>query len=207
MLDPQFGPFRRTFVALCFVAATFSLPGVARAQQDTNVSADDSPFRSGQIGAEFGIGGSFASVGLLRFSDPQRAWLLDLQAIAARHSAATSLDDEESTDTGHSLALRLGHRRYRAVTTSVQRFTTFGVSGRVSGGSSDNGGWSENGAGAFAELGGAWMVRPNFSLGAVWSASLEYQRYTDERPTSVLASRSELELSLGTVRVRGNIYF
>lgn len=216
MLDHSVGSRYRSALLLSAVAAALAAPIATQAQSGASASAEDSPFRAGQMGVEFGLGGSFASVGLLRFSAPRRAWLFDVQAQVGRRSDETfgegGGDRIEINNNGYGVSGRVGARRYRPVTSSVERFSTLGVSVQTSGSESEASEFyvsetSSVGAGVFAELGAAWMVKPNLSLGAVWGASLKYSRITEERETGSRSTSSTLLFSMGTVGVRGNIYF
>lgn len=203
-------------IAALAIASTALLPRLSMAQA---ASADASPFRTGQTAVEFGVDGSFASVGLLRFTAPRRALLFDIQANVARvrneytdRGVAGPLPDDDA-ETVYRLGARLGLRSYRAVTARVERFSTFGLRTELSKTRQSFQLQSINStntaAGAFAELGGAWMVTPNLSLGAVWNASLLYSRYDREYGTisSSESKESTLAFSFGNVAIRANLYF
>jgi hypothetical protein len=173
-------------------------------------SGEASPFRPKQWGVEFGLGGNFASVGLLRFQTAQRALLFDVEGSVLRQ---TPVDGPTRTSTGG--AARLGVRRYRNIQPAVVGFGTLGA--LVSGGRTTNFVNLANnppqkivqstvGAGAFADIGAAWMVTPNLSLGAVWSTTLDYTR-SDSEVLGVSRSSSAISLAFGSVGLRGNIFF
>lgn len=200
----------RSFAVLVAIGLIGVTPDLSHGQ---SFNADASHFRPGQMGVEFGVGGTFTSVGLLRFTDLRRALLFDVQAQLGRRSngssiAGVSLPDEDA-ETTYLLSTRLGLRRYRAVTENVERFATLGVQAQFSRTSLElrpSFVTETKAGGAFAELGAAWMVTPNLSLGAVWNASLLYA--SDTR--TVLGNEtnsSQLLANLGTVAIRANIYF
>lgn len=189
-------------------------------------TTDSAPFRAGQYGVEFGIGG-FTSLGVLRFSTPQRALLFDVDGFVRRSRVETANFPNDAT-TSYRVSARAGVRRYRPVTSTVQRFTTLGVFGRSERSTSfvatarglpnmepqtntarvqSRG----NTGGLFAELGAAWMVKPRLSLGAAWNAEARYSRFSTI-PEPLIPGVSETRrsawgFSIGTVSVRGNLYF
>jgi len=192
------------------VAAVVVGPSLVFAQ-----SGDALPFRPQQWGVEFGVGGNFASAGVLRFQTAQRALLMDVQGNVTRVSPA----DESDALMNASGAVRLGVRRYRSIRPVVVGFSTFGASisaARTNEFASTPSGTSTDpaflikstdvGAGVFADLGATWMVAPNLSLGAVWTATLDYTRIKTERMGGTGTS-DRVWLRFGTVGVRGTLYF
>lgn len=183
-------------------------------------SADSTPFRAGQWGAEFGLG-NFASAGVLRFRSPTKAWFGSASGLVQRSTSDEFLRPREQTQ----FDLSLGHRWYRPVTPRIWQFATVGAlvgygttelittvsmvgqpmtavnrltTERVTGG-------------AFADLGAQWLVTPQLALGASWQAQATVGRQTEDGavPRNVItdATGTTLGLSLGRVAVRGTLYF
>jgi len=146
------------------------VPAAAAAQDSTR--ADTTPFHAGQWAALFSGGFSIASLGVLRFTAPTRAWLLDF-GFSGGHSHNTSrVNDTLVVDAFTSNAdvnARVGRRFYQGRGKSVASFQTLGVPGA---GFCDNG-WN---AGAFGELGGAYLITPRFSIGGTASVAFSYTR-------------------------------
>jgi len=170
-------PLRSGFAALLLV-----LPAATAAQDSTR--ADTTPFHSGQWAALFSGGLSIASLGFMRFTAPTRAWLLDFR-FSGGHSHGTSrLNDSLVTDGFSSNADvngRVGRRFYQARGKSVASFQTLGVLGgfhHACGGQTSAPGSCANGwdAGAFGELGGAYLITPRFSIGGTASVAFSYTR-------------------------------
>ena len=170
-------PLRSGFAALLLV-----VPAAAAAQDSTR--ADTTPFHAGQWAALFSGGFSIASLGVLRFTAPTRAWLLDF-GFSGGHSHNTSrVNDTLVVDAFTSNADVNAHVRrrfYQGRGKSVASFQTLGVLGgfhhmcqaqKPAPGFCDNG-WN---AGAFGELGGAYLITPRFSIGGTASVAFSYTR-------------------------------
>lgn len=185
--------------ALCLLTIFFAIPTAAQ-------SAPDSlSFRRGQWGAEFGVGTHASSLGVLRFLSPRRALVLDGTTQYSRMTRDPSI---KVTD--QSLDLRIGLRTLRAVAPRVRQYFTVGVSGGVnrqsqrqeyefSGTTSQFNTTSRSTSqGAFANLGGLWLVNAHLALGANWEASFtrlnSVQR--SENPMQKVTSTSHI-LSAG----------
>lgn len=201
------------------VPLALSVPSQLHAQ---GFAADSSPFRAGQWGVEFALG-NYASVGLLKFRTPTQALLFDVRASWSRTDVerpASSAQPSLPAANSVRLVTRTGLRRYRPVSATVQSFVTLGLLGEYR---RDEGFSSAQvilpdstyrvsipftnrtiAAGLFAELGAAWMVTPNLSLGAAWNAGASYGRVRTDSPE---LTRTSWTLSLGEVGVRGNFYF
>jgi hypothetical protein len=186
-----------------------SVPAALSAQD-----ADVLPFRAGQWGAEFIASGGFNGAGVLRFLAPGRA--LVLEGAASR----SEIDYQRATDrTLTGIQLRLGHRWYRPAHARVVQSLTIGVSGQRS---SER--YDENlevgelsaratSGGAFAEVGAAWMVAPQLSLGASWGGALQYVRSTSViRPVPAPAQTEtvrgrQLNATIGQLGLRVSLFF
>src|SRR5437867_8481591 len=104
-------------------------PSLASAQDS---APDTIPFHRRQWAAQFAGGTSFASLGVLRFTAPTRAWLLDF-GFSGGHSHNTSrVNDTLVVDAFTSNAdvnARVGRRFYQGRGKSVASFQTLGVLG------------------------------------------------------------------------------
>jgi len=160
-------------------------PTLVAAQAD---APDTIPFHSRQWAAQFAGGTSFASLGVLRFTAPTRAWLLDLR-FTGGHSHDTVYENDtlafEHATSSASVDARIGRRFYQGRGKSVVSFQSVGLLGGfdhlcnkdtrppVSGFCFN--GWT---AGAFGELGGAYLITRRFSIGGAATATFSYQRGT-----------------------------
>ena len=186
------------------VAAALIVPSVARAQEIER-------FQRGQWGAEFGLSYAYASLGVLRFTSPTRAWVADVStSYYWRHeSYSDTVIHSSGTADYTSAMLRLGRRGFKPMGTRVYRTLTGGILGTFnaerysSSGSPVQIQW---GAGVFAELGAQWMVATHLSLGAVWGVSARYTTRTS-RTTFVRQRSTSAELQLGNLGLRGAFYF
>jgi len=166
-------------VLLSLVAFSF-----ARAQESTPAS----PFHGGQWAMQFGGGASLFDLGVLHFTSAHSAWLLDLSTSSAIIDAtSTSLGTSSSADQQQlNLAARFGKRSYQIRRAAVVSFHTISLEG----------GWSDqlfNGtfgmsrftqwnAGLNGELGGAYMLSPDLSLGGTADLSAGYLSYKRSDP-------------------------
>jgi len=188
-----------SLVLLCIV--TPAIRGLAQ-------SPDSLAFRPGQWGAEFHVESGFAGAGALHFTSPTWAWLLDLGARYTRSAAASS--GLAASNDALSLSLRIGRRRYAAITHHVAPWTAFGITALY--------GWQRStrdtltarghsiGGGLFGTLGATWFVTPHLGLGAQWgvTALYIYQRDSDSFGDS---SYNALSVSLPNMALVGQIYF
>ncbi|MCC6245836.1 MAG: hypothetical protein IT353_23590 [Gemmatimonadaceae bacterium] len=209
---------RRCLVALC--AAIFAAPLAAQ-------QSDSLPFRAGQWGAEFSAA-NFSGVGVLRFSNPRRAWLMDLQGSVTRQSGSSErmTNADVSTDS-ETAQFRLGRRAYKPLVSRVVRYVGGGLSARYA--SFDQYPTpfsvspplvytptrSQFEAGLFAEVGAQWMITPNLGLGAAWSADVHVGRaetssltlYSGLPPSNTKSTVNTISASLGALAIRGSIFF
>jgi hypothetical protein len=149
--------------------------------------ADTSVFRRGQWAAQFTGSVSLTGLGVLRFSAPTRAVLLDV-VLAGGHAKQTIRDTAGTRSTSvsnFSLNTRLGSRVYHPRGSSAALYHTVGVAVGFShtcflapGGSCSNG-WN---GGVFADFGGAYLVTPRLSLGGSVGLNFTYQRSLSEGP-------------------------
>ncbi len=169
---------------VCMVLALW--PTLASAQDS---APDTIPFHRHQWAAQFAGGTSFASLGVLRFTAPTRAWLLDFR-FTGGHSHDRQYVQDTLVGDGYTsnanIDARIGRRFYQGRGKSVVSFQTVGLIGgyahacqsfkqpTVSGGSCSNG-WT---AGAYGELGGAYLITRHFSVGGTATVAFSYQRST-----------------------------
>lgn len=121
-----------------FLAATLALACLTSplAAQDSSAT----PFRAGQWGMEFSAGNAWLGAGLLRFSSPTRAWLIDgriygsWQRLRRDVSPDTIplLVDSEQENRDASISLGLGRRAYRPLGRRALRIVEGGVRAGVS---------------------------------------------------------------------------
>src|SRR5258705_3326299 len=148
-------------------------PGILHAQDGP--PPDSLPFRRGQWAAQFGGGARFVTLGVLRFSSPRSAWVLDAR-VSGGHGHFEAIFTDSTGDTTitsfnsvASVTFRVGRRFLRTARGAVVTFYGLGVLGGFSHDASGNGrsaqeshGWH---AGAFGELGGTYLVTDTFGIG------------------------------------------
>ena len=166
------------------VAALLLLP-VTVFGQDSTANSNATPFRKGQWAAQFQAGTGFSSLGFVKFRSPTRALVLDLR-LGGAHSEELTTDSSGASrfsglNSNAFKQVRFGWRRYSGdgATAKVVSHYSFGVlagfnhyaSGNPTGSSQTNG-WT---AGAFADVGGTYLITSRFGIGALATASLSYQ--------------------------------
>ena len=198
---------------LCFVLA-FS-PTLASAQDATT---DTIPFRRHQWAAQFAGGTSFASLGVLRFTAPTRAWLLDFRFTGGHSHDKDYVHDTLVGDGYTSKAnvdARIGRRFYQGRGKAVVSFQTVGLLGgyahacsaftapTVSGHSCSNG-WT---AGAFGELGGAYLITHSFNIGGTATVAFSYERTTQRSSGGAVARGWAYSGSIQGLSFAATVYF
>jgi hypothetical protein len=177
---------------------------------------DTLPFRAHQWAFLFTGGSSFAGLGVLKFTAPSRAWIINIggSALHARSDVPLTPDTTDTrTQNAATLTLRLGRRFYQSRGHEVVSYQTVGITGGVNrfcshdtlvgfANSSCSTGWA---AGIFGELGAQYLLTPRLSIGGQFNAGLNFQL---TRSTNALPAREwELQLSFGQVGFGGAIYF
>ena len=193
---------RHHLIAVCALVCCVH-PLRAQSRADTTTG-----FRRGQWAVEFIPGSSFTTVGVLRFSTPTRAWVLDGSANYSHQTAtATGAPDQSANSAG--LSARFGPRWYHAEYERVVSFVGLGITGNYFGNSQSassanrDESWS---AGAYGELGLQYLLTPHLALGvrgnalASRSSSSNTQNGTTSRTTSY-------SFGLGSPQVIGAFYF
>jgi hypothetical protein len=165
---------------------------------------------------QFGGGFTLASIGVLKFTAPTRAWLLDV-AISGSHDKATTHSTVPTDTTVSSfdsraiLSVRWGRRFYQARGGKIASFQTLGVLGgfnHAAGGSSGGPGGESNGwsAGVFGEAGAAFFVASRLSVGGAAAATLSYSRTINRFPSGRSVAWS-YQASAPAVRFIATLYF
>lgn len=139
----------------------------------------ETPFRAGQWAAQF-TGGSFSSLGVVKFRSATRALVLDVH-VGAVHQEQFTNDTVDIVNSNVSIDVRVGRRSYRSVTEKVVAQHSLGlavgfdhnVSTNPFLGSTTSNAWQ---AGPFGELGAVYLITPHIGVGATGSASVTYGR-------------------------------
>ncbi|HEY2853634.1 MAG TPA: hypothetical protein VGJ18_12350 [Gemmatimonadaceae bacterium] len=188
-----------TLISVCVLAH----PSYAQASADTA-----SAFRRGQWGVEFIPTTTLTEGGVLRFSTPSRAWVLDGSASFDNESnTVTSGPDQSARTIG--VNARIGPRWYHSEYERVVRFAGVGVTGSYSGvsqsGPNNNRGESWT-AGAYGELGLQYLFTRHLGLGvrADVVVSRLSQHFTESGGTQHLTID---RLALNPLHIIGAFYF
>ena len=190
-------------------------PTLAGAQ---DAATDTIPFHRHQWAAQFAGGTSFASLGVLRFTAPARAWLLDFR-FTGSHSHDSQYLQDTLTGNGYrsnaNVDARIGRRFYQGRGKSVVSFQTVGLLGGyahacqefkqppTSGGSCSNG-WK---AGAFGELGGAYLITRRFSIGGTATVGFSYERTTSRSSSGAVVKQWSYSASIQGLSFAATVYF
>jgi len=159
-------------------------PGVLRAQDTTT---DSTAFHAGQWAAQFGGGANLFNLGVLKFTSPTSAKLLEIDflAIIVDGHRTDFSGTAESDDKVTQLNVRLGKRSYRTPRGKIVSFHSLALEAGYFGrlldfqfGRQRARQWN---AGLYWEVGAAYRVTPSLSVGgtASVSAGYLYQRRED----------------------------
>ncbi len=191
-------------LAITILALTAATTAIAAQEAVT-------PFHRGQWGADFTTSYAFAGAGVVRFTSPTRAWVMDLSTNyrrdTNRYQDTTNSQSRSSID--GDLTLRLGRRSYRPIGDRVYRTLTLGVLGNFRHQANNAPGLyrsSSYGTGIFGDIGAQWMVTPHLSLGAQWGGNLSWNAYRSKSGPNVQRA-SSFSASAGTLGLRGALYF
>jgi hypothetical protein len=151
--------------------------------------------------------------GVLRFSTPSRAWVLDGTASVDRQTQSVSTMFGEQTERSWYVNGQFGPRWYQAMSAHVARFVGLGV--LASYGRADFQGSSSSGSiwtlGAYGEAGMQYMLTRYLGLGgrATLSASRNDSKNVNEAPQgfTVTSKSTSYHLGLNAVQLTGTIYF
>jgi hypothetical protein len=177
------------------------------------------PFRAGQWGAEVRVF-SDAGAGLLRFTAPNRAWILDF-AITAEAGNVTDPDGTTHDTRTVFARSRVGLRTYRPLIRSTGSTSARAAAFTAFGGSVD-GFWRSDerflgsrqgsfGLGAFIEAGGSAFVTDYLALSASVEAVIggRYDVWTTPSPGGGRDKRVSRDIfaSLGSIRLFASVFF
>lgn len=160
------------------------------AQESTT---DTTPFHGGQWAMQFGGGASLFSLGVLRFTGPRGAWLLDV-ATSAQFLDAKRTDKLGGTTTSADqqfmdVDVRLGRRFYQTPRRHVVSFQTIAVEGGFNDQMVDvpqgNVRQTISYTGLNFEIGGAYMVTSSVSLGGTASIGTGYYNLKQDDPFTI----------------------
>ena len=180
----------------------------AQATADTTTAS----FHHGEWGAGFIVSGGVTNAGVLRFSTPTLAWVLDGSASWDRGSASGS-GNTEQTVRSSSISAQLGPRWYHAMSGHATRYLGFGASGAYSHGQSSaspsqNTIWS---VGAYGEAGMQYMLTRWLGIG--WRGTLSGSRGESKNIEQTGPGVTNIQqftwyhAGLDAVQLTGTIYF
>ena len=190
-------------------------PGHAACAQQSAPS-DTAPFRRGQWALQFAGGSNFAGLGALKFTSPRSAWLLDFQFSGGHSHQQIPISPDSVAEQFNSTARftsRAGKRFYQP-RHEVASYQTLGVLGGFAHdcygssalplGSYCSNGWT---AGAFGEIGAAYLPTPHLSLGGALGVSFAYARTRYGYPGGPTTTSWSYAGTLGTLSLNVTLYF
>lgn len=177
---------RFAVAVLVAVASTF-IPAGGQAQETVP-----------KWGAEATLGGTTAGGGLLRFSNPSRAWILQSSFQLERIS-----DDLNGAEHFVSGDVRLGMRFYRRANEATRPFTT--ISGLIV--YQEFGGTGTFRPGAVLEFGASHFFSRHVSLGASADLRAVYSREQVGGGAPGGFERSRFSILFSGIRLVGGVYF
>ena len=199
-------------LSLVLASACLMVGDVRPLIAQTSAESTTAAFHPGEWGVGLVQGRYLAEGGVLRFSTPTLAWVLD--GVATYDRQVVSDAGPFGTDfTTHSSALsaQFGPRWYHGVNSHLARFGGVGVSG---GYASTQFSQSDNSqktwiVGAYGEIGLQYLFTPHVGLG--WRGTLTGYRARSTQVTGTNPSSTEkstyYHVSLEPVQVIGTIYF
>ncbi len=193
-----------------FALALFLFPMCVSAQESTTPE-----FHSGQWAVQFGGNLGLVSLGIMRFSGPRSAWLLNLDVTGQFLNGTVSNGGGSSDANDHSFILQagVGKRFYQSVHSKVRSFQSIGVVGgymnqQVTFGvglTSKSKQWF---GGLQGQLGGAYWLTSNISLGGTASATASYTHRETAQPASASAFKQHgIAISGVNVALALGLYF
>lgn len=217
---------QRATMRITLAAVAIFLAAAPATAQDAGKTL---PFRRGQWAAEFSATTSipaepasddelrfaFPSVGFLRFLSPSKAILVDASFSVSSDEQELNIPNGPTSSekvSSTALGLRAGLRGYRALSSRATGFGSLGLTFGTLGGTledpdlPDEVERSGTSFGGFAELGGAYMVTPNISLGASFGASL-VRREVEETLQEASYTENGMRLLVGQTRLLVTLYF
>jgi len=166
--------------------------------QDTLPLPDSPPFHRGQWAVQFGGGVNLFSLGVLRFTGPKSAWLLDVDASAFIVNGKLTDNFGGGTTDAHdhfkSVNARVGRRFYGGGRGKVSPFHSLALEGGYAqreieaspGVRTQITQWF---AGGYWEVGAAYRLAPALSLGGTASISGGYVNRREEDPASTFTGK------------------
>jgi hypothetical protein len=195
----------------CSTLAAVLLPLTSLAGQESGAT----PFRGGQWAAQFSWSGGLGSLGVLAFTGPARAWVLDIEF--AWVNREVDITDPLGSGTGDedflNASVRVGRRFYQARTAKVVSYQSLGVLGdlfkrTISVSPTQSFKDRGNGVGAFGELGAAYTITENLSIGLTATAQAAYATSkSEEDPSGRSRKSSGFTVSAPTMMFVATIYF
>jgi hypothetical protein len=172
------------------------------------------PFRAGQWAAQFGWEGSLGSLGVIAFTGPTRAWLLDVQ-LDWRHAEVDMTDAFGAPSSGDddflNMIVRAGRRFYQARGAKVVTYQSAGLLGGAFRSDRASPGFTAEERrsvfGLFGDVGAAYAITPNLTIGFTGTLDAWYE--TSKRGSS-FGSTSEstgFSVSAPSLRFVATIYF
>lgn len=163
--------------------ALFLFPVCASAQESTAPE-----FHSGQWALQFGGNLDLVNFGIMRFSGPRSAWMLNLDVAGQFLKGTVSqpgVGVSDANDHNLFLGASVGRRFYQSIRSKIRSFQGIGITGGYSdqqntfgiGFTTKNKQWF---GGLQGQVGGAYWFSSNLSLGGTASLSAAY---TDREAT------------------------
>jgi hypothetical protein len=175
------------------------------------------PFRDGQWAAQFGWESGLGSLGVLAFTGPTGAWLLDVQFewINRTFDIRDAFGPDTSGDADYlDVAVRVGRRFYQARGAKVVTYQSIGVLGtlferRTAFLAPPGATRSErsNGFGAFGEMGAAYAITQNLSIGLTGTVGVQSVTFKQEEPSGTRFKSSGFAVSAPALMFVATIYF
>ena len=169
-------------------------------------------FRPGEWGIGFILRDNFTAAGILRFSTPTRAWVLDGTASLKRQSQSSSVSGDE-TARSIDLSAQLGPRWYHAMNGHAASYLGLGASSGY--GRSDFPSMSSHATnwsvGAYGEAGMQYLITRYLGLG--WRGTISASRVETNssqltpQGSRLTANAVGYHVGLDAVQITGTIYF
>ena len=171
------------------------------AQAQLGVKAGSAPLSAGSTAAEVDLDGTFQA-SLLRFGEMNKAWKFAANIDVGRASVTVENpitgEDVTSSTTTFEISGSVGRREYKGGG-SFRPFMGYGAGLGIG----DLGNVSTFSVGPYVEIGGAYFVTPNFSVGAASTASLSFINTSPEGGDS----STDIGLRGRLVSMMATVYF
>ena len=162
--------------SLMLAAVCVLAPAAREVSAQTSGDTTTVSFHAAEWGVGFILQNNVNSAGVLRFSTPTRAWVLDGSASFDRQSQSSSVSGNETARVTN-LNAQLGPRWYHAMSGHVTRYLGLGVSGAYGRSelASTSAHASDWGMGAYGEAGMQYLITRYLGLG--WRGTLSASRF------------------------------